>query len=114
MKIQAVTICVSDFNKSKQFYEDVLGFQPDMYYEETKWQSYKCEEMAFFAISETEDLRRRNSPDIINFVVHDVNQFWEAIKTKVKAEMEPTETPWGTYKIVIFDPDGYRLGFIED
>ena len=33
---------------------------------------------------------------------------------QVKAEMEPTETPWGTYKIVIFDPDGYRLGFIED
>ena len=111
MKIQAVTISVSDLERSRQFYEEVLGFEPDSQYE--KWQSYKCEETAFFGIMEVESFDRPSSMDIINFMISDVDQLWERIKDKVRAEMEPTRTPWGSYKIVIFDPDGYRLGFVE-
>ena len=112
MKIQAVTISVSDFERSRQFYEEVLDFEPDMQYE--KWQSYKCEETAFFGITEVEHFDRLPSMDIINFKISDVDQLWERIKDKVRAETGPTRTSWGTYKIVIFDPDGYRLGFVEE
>ena len=112
MKIQAVTISVSDLERSRQFYEEILDFEPDIRYE--KWQSYKCEETAFFGIIEVENFDRPPNMDIINFLVPDVNQLWERIKDKVSSEMEPARTPWGTYKIVVFDPDGYRLGFVEE
>ena len=35
-------------------------------------------------------------------------------ESSMPSEMEPTRTLWGTYKIVIYDPDGYRLGFVEE
>jgi catechol 2,3-dioxygenase-like lactoylglutathione lyase family enzyme len=41
MKVQGITRTVSDLERSKQFYEDVLGFEPDAFYEPTRWQSYK-------------------------------------------------------------------------
>ena len=112
MKIQAVTISVSDLQSSKRFYEEVLGFEPDMLYE--KWQSYNSEESSFFAIIEVPDLVRPQTMDIINFTIPNVNSFWNEIKDKVEAEMSPTKTPWGSYKIVVLDPDGYRIGFVED
>jgi catechol 2,3-dioxygenase-like lactoylglutathione lyase family enzyme len=111
MKIQAVTISVSDLQSSKRFYEEVLGFEPDILYE--KWQSYKSEESSLFGIIEVPDLIRPQTMDIINFTIPNVNSFWNEIKDKVEAEMSPTKTPWGSYKIVVLDPDGYRIGFVE-
>jgi catechol 2,3-dioxygenase-like lactoylglutathione lyase family enzyme len=111
MKIQGVTISVSDLQSSKRFYEEVLGFEPDILYE--KWQSYKSEESSLFGIIEVPDLIRPQIMDIINFTIPNVNSFWNEIKDKVEAEMSPTKTPWGSYKIVVLDPDGYRIGFVE-
>ena len=111
MRVQAVTISVSNFDVSKQFYEEILGFEPDSVYE--RWQSYKCQEFAFFAIIEKLDLVRPQTLDIINFVIPDVNAFWTKIKDKVQVETPPTRMPWGSYKIVVLDPDGYRIGFLD-
>ena len=113
MKIQAVTIGVSDLARSKAFYEDVLGFEADMYYEETRWQSYRCEETAFFAIAEAENVERPTGAGIVNFMVDDVEGLWERIRGTVEVESGPARTPWGAYKMVVVDPDGYRLGFVQ-
>ena len=43
MRIQGITIEVGDLAASKDFYENVLGFQPGEYYEPTKWQPYDSE-----------------------------------------------------------------------
>ena len=114
MQIQAVTISVSSLAQSRRFYEEVLGFIPETYYEPTKWQSYESEGRAFFAIAEVPDLQRPQSKDITNFIVTDVRAMWAEVSGKVSAESEPARMPWGTYKMVVVDPDGYRLGFIED
>ncbi len=114
MQIQAVTISVSDLARSKKFYEEILGFEPDVYHEPTRWQSYVCEGRAFFGITEVPGHQRIPSQDIINFIVSDVQAMWERIEGQVQVETTPAMMPWGTFKMVIVDPDGYRLGFIED
>ena len=38
---------------------------------------------------------------------------WKRVKEQVRVESSPELMPWGTYKMIILDPDGYRLGLIE-
>ena len=113
LAIQAVTITVSDLEKSKQFYEEILGFEPDSYYEPTRWQCYHSEGRAYLGISEVPNYQKRESNDIINFDIENIEQFWEKIKEHVDVETELGKTSWGAYKFVIRDPDGNRLGFAE-
>ena len=112
MQIQGVTITVSDLAKAKRFYEGVLGFVPDSYYKPTRWQSYKFDGRAYLGIAEVVDFQRADSSDIINFDVPDVESLWNRVKDKVDVEMELSKTAWGSYKFVIKDLDGYRLGFV--
>ena len=111
--IQAVTITVSNLERSKLFYEDVLGFEPDSYYEPTRWQCYKSEGRAYLGITENTEFNRSDSQDIINFDVDDLKQLWEKIQNKCVIESNLEKTPWGSNKFVIRDPDGYRLGFCQ-
>ena len=111
--MQAVTITVSSLERSKHFYEDVLGFEPDEYYEPTRWQCYKSEGRAYFGITEDTEFRRVDSKDIINFDVEDLEQLWGMIENRCVIETKLGRTPWGSYKFVIRDPDGYRLGFCQ-
>lgn len=39
---------------------------------------------------------------------------WAQIEEKVQVEAESAITPCATTKMVTLDPDGYRLGFVED
>jgi len=98
LAIQAVTITVSNLEKSKQFYEEILGFEPGR---------------AYLGICEVSNYQRKESNDIINFDVENIEQFWEKIKEHVDVETELGKTSWGAYKFVIRDPDGNRLGFAE-
>ena len=111
-ELQVVTISVASLERSKQFYEDVLGFEPDEYYEPTSWQSYRLEGNGGFGIRETPNLARSVTDDIINFTIRDVEALWESVNTKVDVESDLAMMPWGAYKFVIRDPDGFRLGFV--
>jgi uncharacterized glyoxalase superfamily protein PhnB len=51
--------------------------------------------------------------DIINFDVEDLEQLWNKIEEKCVIETKLEKTPWRSYKFVIRDPDGYRLGFCQ-
>jgi len=115
MHIQAVTISVKSLEGSRPFYEEILGFEPAFATEEPYlWQAYKSDEEAFFAIIETPDLQRQSNMDIVNFVIDDVEQLWEKVKDRVTVELEPHMTPYGAYKFIIKDPDGFRLGFVTE
>ncbi len=67
LTIQAVTISVSDITQSKRFYEDILGFEPDSYYEPNRWQCYHSEGRAYLGIAEVPNYRQLKSSSIINF-----------------------------------------------
>ncbi len=47
------------------------------------------------------------------FDIEKIEEFWEKIKEYVDVETELGKTSWGSYKFVIRDPDGNRLGFAE-
>ncbi|MFN2236984.1 MAG: VOC family protein [Anaerolineales bacterium] len=111
--IQAVTITVSNLERSKLFYEEILGFKPDEYYEPTRWQCYQSEGRAYLGIAEDTAYQRNDSKDIINFDVDDLELLWKKIQGKCLIESKLEVTPWGSEKFVIRDPDGYRLGFCQ-
>ena len=112
MQVQGVTVSVSDLSRSKAFYEGVLGFVPDAYYEPTRWQSYKFDGRAYLAIIEVAGFRRQAGGDMVNFDVEEIEALWDRVRNQVKVEAELSKTPWGSYKFVIKDPDGCRLGFV--
>jgi uncharacterized glyoxalase superfamily protein PhnB len=88
------------------FYEKVLGFMPDTYYEPTRWQPYKFEGRAYFAIIEVPGFRRSAASDVVNFDVPQIESLWNRVRDKVEVETELSETPWGSYRFIIRDPDG--------
>lgn len=111
MNIQTVTITVSNMAKSKEFYENLLGFSPRPYYEPTNWQSYDLNGQ-LFGIREKEGFSRPESFDITNFELDDVDELWAKVKDEVVVIEELAQTPWGSYRFVIADPDGYQLAFV--
>ncbi len=112
MRIQGITIEVSDLAASKDFYENVLGFQPGEYYEPTKWQPYSFGDQ-YFAIREVGGKRPHDDLDITNFELDDVEGLWARVKDSANVAEPLAPTPYGTYKFVVKDPDGYRLGFVR-
>lgn len=48
-----------------------------------------------------------------NFTVEDVDALWEQLKDKVTVIEPLWDTPWGTRKFTIADPDGNELGFVK-
>jgi len=42
-----------------------------------------------------------------------LDAYWRGIGDKVEVVSPPRRTPWGSYKAVIRDPSGNRLGFVE-
>ena len=111
VRIQGITIEVSDLTVAKDFYETILGFQPGEYYAPTKWQPYTFGEQ-YFAIREVEDKRPHDDYDITNFEVDDVESLWARVKGSAEVAEPLAATPYGTYKFVVKDRDGYRLGFV--
>ena len=112
LRIQGTTIGVSDLAASRAFYENVLGFEPGEYYAPTKWQPYSFGEQ-YFAIREVGTKKPPDDYDITNFELDDVEGLWARVKDSAEVAEPLATTPWGTYKFVVKDPDGYRLGFVH-
>ena len=112
MRIQGITIEVSELGVSRDFYETVLGFEPGEYYEPTKWQPYTFGDQ-YFAIREVENKIPHDDYDITNFELDDVESLWERVKAAAEVAEPLAPTPYGTYKFVVKDPDGYRVGFVR-
>lgn len=106
MELIGITHTVASTEKSKHFYEEVLGFELDAFYAPTNWQSYKCQKGVFFAVGEAP-----GSTNEISFAVADVESLWLQVKDKVDVVKPLEKAPWGTYRFVIKDPDGHLLAF---
>ncbi len=109
MHLSGITRTVSSLEKAKHFYEDILGFETDAFYEPTRWQSYQCQKGVFFAVGEAP-----GSTNEISFAEADIEALWLQIKDKVEVVSPLEKTPWGTYRFVIKDPDGNLLAFAQE
>lgn len=114
MQVQGATVTVANLSQAKAFYENVLGFIPDAYYEPTKWQSFKFDGRTYFALIEVAGFQREAGADVVNFDVEEIEILWNRVRDKVEVEAALSETPWGSYRFIIKDPDGHRLGFVGE
>ncbi len=112
-RMGVATITVSDMANSRAFYEDIIGMTVHSYYEPTNWITYLTEDMVLFAIQEMKGFQRQRSVDMLDFYVEDVELLWERIKDRCTVINPLARTPWGSYKFVIQDPDGFMLGFVK-
>ena len=108
MKVQGITKTVADLERSKQFCEGVLGFEPGAFYEPTRWQSYRTSGTTFFAIGEPP-----GSTEETAFFVPDVEALWERVKDRAEVVEPLAVTPWGSHKFVVRDSDGHLLAFVQ-
>ena len=69
--------------------------------------------LQLFAIREKEGFTRGESFDITNFDSGDVATLWEKVKNEVEVVDKLAPTPWGSYRFVIKDPDGYHIAFVD-
>jgi len=106
MKLAGITCTVGSVEKSRQFYEDVLGFKRGPFFEPTRWQSFPCQEGVYFAVGEAP-----GSTNEISFEVEDIEGLWNRVKDQTDVVNPLEKTPWGTYRFVICDPDGNLLAF---
>ncbi|GAP12641.1 lactoylglutathione lyase [Longilinea arvoryzae] len=109
MKLAGITRTVADIEKSKRFYEDLLGFEADAYFTPTHWQSYKVQEGVFFAVGE-----EPGSTNEVAFAVDDIEALWLRVRDQAEVVSPLEKTPWGTYRFVIRDPDGHLLSFGQE
>jgi uncharacterized glyoxalase superfamily protein PhnB len=49
-----------------------------------------------------------------NFSVADVDAWWEKLRNRATVVEPLFDTPYGTRKFTIADPDGNELGFVRD
>ena len=106
MELIGLTHTTADLQRSRHFYEEILGFEPAATYEPTRWQSYQMQPGVFFAIGEPP-----GSTEEVSLLVDDLEGLWARIKDQVQVVNPLERTPWGTFRFVISDPDGHLLAF---
>ena len=111
-QLKHVRINVSNIKKSLDWYQRVLGFEAESGGwppEDPKYFAFKSKGGADFSIMEEE----KCSCGRMNFTVDNVDEMWEKLKDKVSVIEPIYNTPWGTRKFTIADPDGNELGFCK-
>jgi catechol 2,3-dioxygenase-like lactoylglutathione lyase family enzyme len=102
---------VSDLEKAVKWYTEVLGFEIDFTYPpdaaKPSYVQFKRSEGAIFSIMAGKPIGGR-----FNFYVTDVDAAWQSLKDKT-AIIEPLfDTPYGTRKFTLRDPDGNEIGVV--
>jgi catechol 2,3-dioxygenase-like lactoylglutathione lyase family enzyme len=101
---------VRNLEKAIQWYGEVLGFELDSVWPPGApvYADFHLQEGAVFAIAVAETVP---SGARFNFAVQDVDALWEQLKDKVTVVEPLFDTPYGTRKFTLRDPDGNELGF---
>lgn len=108
-----VTLSVSDLEAAVAFYEGVLGLTVAIHYPPTRWVAFAMDGASGFAVIEGKGEVARPTTDMVDFFADDVEARWHAVRDKCPVVSPLAHTPWGSYKFVIADPDGNRLGFVQ-
>lgn len=105
--VWSITLCVSDLERSKAFYENVLGL--DKKYEYPSYVGFQCGGIEI-GLRPKEKLEIGKDAASIQFFVDDVDQTCAQLKAKgVEFTVEPRDEPWGGRQAKFRDPDGNIL-----
>jgi len=111
-KLFAVCLLVDNFEKSFQFYKDILGLEVNS--QEGKFADFKLSEtsLAIFQKDEavtmfSKEHMKSGGGSVLGFQVEDVQKTCGELKTKGVDVFEgPKTTPWGQTVAYFKDPDG--------
>jgi uncharacterized glyoxalase superfamily protein PhnB len=102
---------VRDLHAAVTWYTQVLGFEIDFAYppgaSTPSYVQFKRSEGAVFSIMAAETIGGR-----FNFYVADVDRAWQNLKRKSQVIEPLFDTPYGTRKFTLRDPDGNEIGFV--
>jgi predicted enzyme related to lactoylglutathione lyase len=107
-RLEHVRANVADLRRAVEWYEEILGFEVESYWppENPNYGDFKAAGGATFALMEAAGRGAR-----FNFTVDDPDEIWRRVKEDVTVVEPLFDTPYGTRKFTIADPDGKRAGF---
>lgn len=102
---------VRDLQAAVAWYTQVLGLEVDFTYPPDSttpfYIQFRRSEGAIFSIMAAEPIGGR-----FNFYVADVDWAWQDLKHKAQVIEPLFDTPYGTRKFTLRDPDGNEIGFV--
>jgi predicted enzyme related to lactoylglutathione lyase len=107
-RLSGITRVVADLERARAFYEGLLGLEPGPAFALTRWQAYTMDDGSFLAVGEAP-----GSTNEVALAVPDVEALWERVKERAEVVEPLARTPWGTYRFVLRDPDGYQIAFSQ-
>lgn len=104
---------VSNLPRALEWYENVPGFCVTGTWppENPNYAHFEAEDGATFSI-----MQQKHAPSTgrYNFTVKGVDGLGEALKHRMTVVEELFDTPYGSRKFTIADPDGNEPGFIQE
>ena len=118
-KISAVTLSISDMEKSVRFYSKIPNFKMVYGGSDSQFTSFLIDDVAKSYLNlKLNEARLPNFGRII-FYVDDVDELFsymendETISGLGKLESKPEDAIWGERFFHMLDPDGYKLSFAK-
>ena len=110
-QISAITIRVSDMERSVRFYHETLGLQ--IYYggEDAPFSCLRTKQGA--PILNLEQGSLTTGWGRLIFHVKDVDALWAYLREKGFHPGKPSDAPWGERYFHLRDPDGHELSFAK-
>ena len=125
-RIWTVSVCVSDMEKSLEFYTGKLGFEVALESKQNNWVELALPEgFAKIALTEPskefgEEFYEWASQNVgvktgISLETKNVQEVYDTLSSKgVKFSGPPEKTHWGGIMTTILDPDGNEIQVVED
>lgn len=103
---------MSDFGRAVAWYESILGLPAQSHWpaEAPKYAHFQTGSTQF-ALSEMEPVPAAGR---YNFSVSDVDAWWAKLRDRADVVEPLFDTPYGSRKFTISDPDGNELGFVRE
>jgi len=109
--VWCVTFYVSDLRRAIEFYEKTLGLTKK--YEYKSYAGFQCGDVEIGLIPKEKVEIGANAPTV-EFIVDDVDQFYEALKKKGVSIVDPPhDEAWGGRQTSFKDPDGNVLEGVQ-
>jgi catechol 2,3-dioxygenase-like lactoylglutathione lyase family enzyme len=111
-RLEHVRVNVSDFAAALAWYESILELRASGHWppEAPKYAHFDTG-AAQFALSELAPVPAAGR---YNFSVRDVDAWWEKLRDRAEVVEPLFDTPYGTRKFTVRDPDGNELGFVRE